>query len=103
MVHSVSGWPATPDAGDVEPGTEGCRKVRWGLNGRGKRGGVRVIYFNQREDGELWLLNIYAKNERAALPKNEVKAQKRRAKKTTRRPPTRERDRRPCHDSAQSS
>lgn len=36
-----------PDAGDVVPGSAGVRKARWGSVGRGKRGGVRVIYFNR--------------------------------------------------------
>jgi mRNA-degrading endonuclease RelE of RelBE toxin-antitoxin system len=34
-----------PDAGDLIPGGGGLRKIRWGAQGRGKRGGVRVIYF----------------------------------------------------------
>jgi hypothetical protein len=72
-------WLAcNPDGGDVEPGTDGCRKVRWRLGGRGKRGGVRVIYFNRLADGEIWLLTMYAKNERAALPKKELKERRRR-------------------------
>ena len=32
-----------PDAGPIVPGSGGVRKVRWGLRGRGKRGGIRVI------------------------------------------------------------
>jgi hypothetical protein len=34
-----------PDAGDLIPGGSGLRKIRWGVQGRGKRGGVRIIYF----------------------------------------------------------
>ena len=45
-----------PDVGDVVPGSGGVRKVRWSRQGSGKRGGVRVIYFNKRADGEVWLL-----------------------------------------------
>ena len=37
---------ANPDAGDVIPGADGARKVRWSRPGMGKRGGVRVIYFH---------------------------------------------------------
>ena len=36
---------SNPQAGDVIPETGGVRKVRWGRQGSGKRGGVRVIYF----------------------------------------------------------
>lgn len=51
-----------PDAGDVVPGSGGVRKVRWGVAGRGKRGGVRVIYFNRLANGEIWLLLVYGKS-----------------------------------------
>ncbi|MDO9386538.1 MAG: hypothetical protein Q7T65_07525 [Thiobacillus sp.] len=44
---------ANPDAGDVIPGSGGCRKVRWTRPGMGKRGGARVIYFNRLESGEV--------------------------------------------------
>jgi len=44
---------ANPDAGDVIPGSGGCRKVRWTRLGMGKRGGARVIYFNRLEQGEV--------------------------------------------------
>jgi hypothetical protein len=57
-------WLAlNPDAGDVIPRSDGCRKVRWVVKGRGKRG-VRVIYFNRLADGTIWLLTMYAKNVR---------------------------------------
>ena len=51
-----------PEAGDVIPGAGGCRKVRWTRRGSGKRGGVRVIYFNRLVGGSIVLLLIYAKN-----------------------------------------
>ena len=58
-------WIAqNPEAGDVIPGSGGCRKVRWTRKGMGKRGGVRIIYFNRLANGEIWLLLIYAKNVR---------------------------------------
>lgn len=53
-----------PDAGGVISGSGGCRKVRWVIDGRGKRGGVRVIYFNRFADGKIWLITMYAKNVR---------------------------------------
>lgn len=62
-------WLAiNPEAGDVIPGTAGLRKVRWSRQGMGKRGGVRVIYFNQLEEGVIWLLIVYAKAKFDNLP-----------------------------------
>ena len=54
-----------PVAGDLIPGTGGVRKLRWGLDGRGKRGGARVIYFHHGAAMPLFALTAYAKNERA--------------------------------------
>lgn len=62
-----------PFAGDVIPGGLGARKVRWQATGRGKRGGARVVYFNQLEDGEIVLLAVYAKNEAADMPRKTVR------------------------------
>ncbi len=59
---------ANPDAGDVIPGSGGCRKVRWARSGMGKRGGARVIYFNRLECGEIWLLMVYVKAKFDNLP-----------------------------------
>ena len=53
-----------PDAGDVIPGSGGCRKVRWSAEGRGKRGGIRVIYFVRVSLGQIVLVTLYAKNVR---------------------------------------
>lgn len=57
-----------PDAGDVIPGSGGCRKIRWTRAGIGKRGGVRVIYYLRRQDGLIWLLLIYAKSAKGNVP-----------------------------------
>ena len=43
----------------------GCRKARWSRPGQGKRGRVRVIYFNRLDDGRVWLLFMYSKAVRA--------------------------------------
>ena len=51
-----------PDAGPVVPGSGGVRKIRWAAQGRGKRGGYRVIYYVKRSHGVIWLLTIYPKN-----------------------------------------
>jgi hypothetical protein len=56
-----------PMAGAVVAGTGGVRKLRWGLEGRGKRGGARVIYFYHSTDLPLFILTAYAKNERDNL------------------------------------
>ena len=57
-----------PESGNVVPGSGGVRKIRWVLSGRGKRGGVRVIYYFKKHDDEIWLLTIYSKNEVDAIP-----------------------------------
>ena len=60
---------ASNDAvGDLIKGTGGVRKVRWGVAGRGKRGGVRVIYYVRTSLGEIWMLTIYAKNVAQSIP-----------------------------------
>ncbi len=64
----VSWIAQNPEVGDVITGSGGCRKVRWARKGMGKRGGVRVIYFNRLANGEIWLLLIYAKNVRDNIP-----------------------------------
>lgn len=65
---------ANPLAGEVIPGSGGCRKVRWARSGMGKRGGVRVVYFNRLDNGEIWLLVIYAKAVRGNIPAHLLKA-----------------------------
>ena len=53
-----------PKSGDVVAGSGGCRKLRWALSERGKRGGARVIYFIRVGADEIVLVTIYAKNVR---------------------------------------
>ena len=57
-----------PEAGDVMRGSGGVRKIRWGIAGRGKRGGIRVIYYLRSRQGEIWMLTLYAKNEAESIP-----------------------------------
>lgn len=59
---------ADPEAGDVIRGTGGVRKLRWGIAGRGKRGGVRIIYYLRAQQGQIWMLTLYAKNEEQTIP-----------------------------------
>ena len=57
-----------PDQGALVPGSGGVRKLRWSQPGRGKRGGVRVIYYAKVHEGVIWMLTIYAKNEEQSIP-----------------------------------
>jgi hypothetical protein len=66
-----------PDWGRVIPGSGGLRKLRFAGSGRGKRGGMRVIYYWQTADGRIWLLLAYPKNEREDLSHAEIKQLKR--------------------------
>jgi len=59
---------SNPEAGAVIPGTGGCRKVRWGIEGRGKSGSVRVIYTAQLASGALVALLIYGKGATDNIP-----------------------------------
>jgi len=60
-----------PAAGDLIEGTGGVRKLRWARDSRGKSGGVRVIYYFHSGAMPLYLLTMFAKNERANLSKAE--------------------------------
>ena len=62
-----------PDAGAIVPGSGGVRKLRWSATGRGKRGGIRVIYYWKCADDEIWMLALYAKNERSTIPAHILK------------------------------
>ena len=62
-----------PEAGAIIPGSGGVRKLRWGVAGRGKRGGVRVIYFLRTKQGQIWMLTLYAKNVTENIPANVLK------------------------------
>ncbi len=59
--------------GVVIPGTGGVRKLRWQLQGRGKRSGVRVIYYVDLANETIYLLTAYAKSETADLPRDVLK------------------------------
>jgi hypothetical protein len=62
---------ATPKAGDLIQGTGGVRKLRWARSGRGKSGGVRVIYYFHSESLPLYLLTVFGKGEKADLSQAE--------------------------------
>lgn len=62
-----------PEQGDLIRGGGGVRKLRWGASGRGKRGGVRVIYYWAVEPPVCYMLYVYAKNEQGDLTAAQVK------------------------------
>jgi hypothetical protein len=64
-----------PDLGEVIPGTGGLRKMRWGLQaqGRGKRGGIRVIYYWYMSQALIYLLMVYPKSKREDLSDRQKK------------------------------
>jgi mRNA-degrading endonuclease RelE of RelBE toxin-antitoxin system len=57
------------EAGDIIPGTSGCRKLRWQSKGKGKRGGARVIYLLRLASGQIILITTYGKNVRDDIPR----------------------------------
>ena len=57
-----------PERGALVKGSGGVRKLRWSQPGRGKRSGVRVIYYAKTHEGVIWMLTIYAKNEEQSIP-----------------------------------
>ena len=62
-----------PQAGAIIPGSGGLRKIRWGILERGKRGGVRVIYYWAVKYERLLMLMIFAKNERTDLTAEQLR------------------------------
>ena len=63
-----------PESGDLMPGTGGLRKLRWFGQGRGKRGGSRVIYYFHNRDAPLFLMALLAKNVQSDLSQDERRA-----------------------------
>jgi hypothetical protein len=51
-----------PEVGDIIRGSGGVRKMRWAMPGRGKRGGMKVIYYLRSRQGQIGLLRLYPKN-----------------------------------------
>jgi len=62
-----------PESGDIMPGTGGFRKIRWKdrKRGKGKRGGLRVIYYHLASDNQIWFFTIYDKDEATDLTADE--------------------------------
>lgn len=62
-----------PGAGDEIPGTGGVRKLRWGGKGKGKRGGLRVIYYYYNATAPVFLLSVYGKGVQEDLTSEQKK------------------------------
>lgn len=60
-----------PQAGDIMQGTGGIRKLRWSAQGKGKSGGVRVIYYYHNGSVPLFLLTVFGKGEKGNVSKSE--------------------------------
>jgi mRNA-degrading endonuclease RelE of RelBE toxin-antitoxin system len=62
-----------PELGSVIPRSGGLRKVRWIVQGRGKRGGIRVIYYWHKPSETFYLLYVYRKNEREDISAQQLR------------------------------
>lgn len=69
---------ANPSLGDLIPGTGGFRKLRWAdpRRGKGRRGGLRIIYYYFPAVQRIWLMTLYDKDEASDLTPKEKKALK---------------------------
>ena len=65
-----------PDRGDIIKGSGGLRKVRWKLEGKGKSGGVRVIYYWVVNDNQIRMLYVYPKGKQENLTAEQLNALK---------------------------
>jgi len=61
-----------PLSGDVIRGSGGIRKLRWGMAGKGKRGGARIIYYHYHATAPLCLIAAYAKTQKTDLSPQEI-------------------------------
>ncbi|SMO45556.1 type II toxin-antitoxin system RelE/ParE family toxin [Gracilimonas mengyeensis] len=62
-----------PESGDIIKGSGGIRKLRWAGSGRGKRGGIRVIYYYITEDEKIYMLYAYPKSKQDDLTADQLK------------------------------
>jgi hypothetical protein len=67
-----------PELGDLMPGIGGFRKMRWAdaRRGKGRRGGLRIIYYHFKSDHQIWRMTVFDKDEASDLNPKEKKALK---------------------------
>ena len=63
---------AYPESGKLIQGSGGLRKIRWGVGGKGKQGGTRNIYYYAKNQQQIFMLMVYAKNKRDDLTKEQL-------------------------------
>jgi mRNA-degrading endonuclease RelE of RelBE toxin-antitoxin system len=61
-----------PEQGSIIPGSSGLRKVRWAIKGKGKRGGLRVIYYWDPKTESFYMLLIYSKSKKDDLSQDQL-------------------------------
>ncbi len=61
-----------PEQGPLIPKGGGLRKIRWRKSGSGKRGGLRMIYFWDKDSDTIYMLFVYQKNEQEDLTPNQL-------------------------------
>jgi hypothetical protein len=64
---------AHPDAGAIIPHSGGLRKIRWAMSGKGKRGGIRAIYYWIVAEDQILMLFMYPKSEKDDLTQQQLK------------------------------
>ena len=67
-----------PEKGKLIRGSGGLRKIRFGIQEKGKSGGIRVIYYFAVSTDTIYLLDLYAKSEQETLTPDQIKAVRRR-------------------------
>ena len=62
-----------PESGSIIKGSGGLRKIRWKSHGKGKRGGLRIIYFFIKPEQTIFLIYVYDKSKQTDLSKNQLR------------------------------
>jgi mRNA-degrading endonuclease RelE of RelBE toxin-antitoxin system len=63
-----------PEQGTLIPGSGGLRKIRWRVQGKGKRGGTRIIYYWATQANTILMLFVFRKNEASDLTPKQIQA-----------------------------